>query len=53
VSLETTVITPRPGWQNQLFPANPFLMQRAACKSSAAIPEKFAMVGLAWTSADN
>jgi hypothetical protein len=39
-SLETTVITPRPGWQNQSLSADPFLMQREHCKSSRPMPEK-------------
>jgi hypothetical protein len=33
------VITPRPGWQNRLPSANPFLMRGRECKSSADTPE--------------
>jgi hypothetical protein len=39
-SLETTVITPRPGWQNQSLSADPFLMHREQCKSLRPMPEK-------------
>ena len=45
--LETTVITPRPGWQNRLLSADPFLMQCAACKLWRVRPEKFSITGAA------
>jgi hypothetical protein len=35
------VITPRPGWQKQLLPAVPFLMQGGACKLRRVMPENF------------